>query len=88
MLPDALDQVPAPGNQPRLRPAEQLVAAESHEIGPGGEHVAHHGLLGQTVLREVDQAARAEIDDEGQAVFVAIPASSASSTAAVKPVIR
>ena len=37
----------AADNASRLRPAEQLVAAEQHEVGAGGQRVLHPGLAAQ-----------------------------------------
>ena len=40
---DRVDQIAAPDDDARLRPAEQLVAAEQDEVGAGGDGVAASG---------------------------------------------
>ena len=57
--PERLDQRRASDEDPGLRAAEQLVAAEAHEIAPRGERRSHHRLVGQ---RGVEVAA-AEVFD-------------------------
>ena len=58
-----LDQVGAPDDDPRLRAAEQLVAAEADEVGAGGERTARGRLV-----RELEQRAGAEVVEQRQAV--------------------
>ncbi len=59
----ALDEVGAPRDDPRLRPAEQLVAREGDEVGARGEALAR----GRLVLERRERA-RAEVVDERQPV--------------------
>ena len=63
MAAKALDQVGAAGHDPRLRPAEQLVAREADEVGAGGE-----ARGGRRLARQLDERARAEVVDERQVV--------------------
>ena len=64
MAAQTLDQVGATDDDPRLRPAEQLVAREAHEVRSAGEARRR----GRLVTRQFEQRARAEIVDERQAV--------------------
>ena len=64
------DQVLAPDDQPGLRAAEQLVAAEGDDVGAVRERFARRRLVRQAVVLEIDQHAAAEIDDERQLVLV------------------
>ena len=59
----ALDEVRAPEDDPRLRAAEQLVAREADEVGAARERVARRRLV-----PEVEQRAGAEVVDEGEPV--------------------
>ena len=63
MAPQLLDELGPPGDDPRLRPAEQLVAGEADEIGAGGERLLRRGLA-----RELREHAGAEVVDERQPV--------------------
>ena len=59
-----------PTIEARLRPAQQLVAAEGDDVGAGGERLARRRLVRQAVVLEVHQHAAAEIGDERQLVLV------------------
>ena len=54
MAAEALDQIGAACDDPGLRPAEQLVAGEADEVGPGGQCGGGRGLA-----LDLDQRARA-----------------------------
>ena len=58
-----LDELGAADDDPRLRPAEQLVAGEADEVGAGGQALARRRLA-----LEVDEHAGAEVVHERQAV--------------------
>ena len=58
-----LDEVRPPGDDPRLRPAEQLVAGEADEVGARSQRRGR----GRLAL-ELDERARAEVVDERQPV--------------------
>jgi hypothetical protein len=58
---EAFDEICAPRDDPCLRAAEQLVAAEADEVGPRCERRACSRLVG-----EVEQRARPEVVDERQ----------------------
>ena len=60
------DQLPVADQHAGLRPAEQLVAAEGHQVGAGGDGFARRRLVRQAPARQVDQRAAAEVDHEGQ----------------------
>ena len=47
VLPDPGDEVRAPDDQPGLRPADQLVAAERHDVRAGRQPLARRRLVGQ-----------------------------------------
>ncbi len=64
----AVDRLAAPDQQPRLRPAEQLVAAERHHVGAAADAVRHHRLARQSPPAQVDQRAAAEVLHHRQAV--------------------
>ena len=55
------DELCAPADDPRLRPSEQLVSREGHEVGAGGDRVPREGLVGQR-----EEAAGAEVVEQGQ----------------------
>ena len=55
------DQIAAADEQPRLRSAEQLVAAEGDQIRPRRHGFAHRRFPGQLPARQVQQRAAAEI---------------------------
>ena len=63
MAAEALDEVGAPDDDPRLRPAEELVAREGDEVGARGEALARRRLV-----LERRERARAEVVDERQGV--------------------
>ena len=63
MAAQPLDEVGAADDDAGLRPAEQLVAGERHEIGAGRE-----ALLRRRLVRELDEDAGAEVVDERQLV--------------------
>jgi hypothetical protein len=53
-----------------LRPAEQLVAREGHQPGPGGHALLDHRLFGETIDGGVEQRARAQVVHDRQPVGV------------------
>ena len=59
-----------PGDDPRLRPADELVAGERHEVRAGREALGRHRLVGQPEARGVEQRAGAEVVDDDRAVAV------------------
>ena len=63
-------EILAPDDEPRLRSAEQLVAAERDDVGAVRERFARRRLVRQAVVLEIDEHAAAEIDDERHAVLV------------------
>ena len=58
---EALHQLGPPDHDPGLRPPQELVARERHEVHAGGDHLGHGGLVGEAVAGEVHEAARAEV---------------------------
>ena len=58
-----LDEVGAPGDDPRLRAAEQLVAREADEVGARGQRSGRRRLA-----LDLDERARAEVVEERQLV--------------------
>ncbi len=60
-------------DQPGLRAAQQLVAAESDDVGACGQRLARRGLVRQPVILEVHQRAAAKVGDQGQVVLVGEP---------------
>ena len=64
MAPQPLDELGAAEHDPRLRPAEQLVAGEAHEVGAAGERSCAVGSAADTAI----ERARAEVVDEREAV--------------------
>ena len=84
MAAQALDEVGAADDDPRLRPAEQLVAREADEVGARGERGG-----GSRLALELDERARAEVVDERQLVRGARRAASSSTRGcSVKPTTR
>ena len=69
MAAQLLDEIGAPDHDPRLRPAEQLVAREAHEVGAGRQARASRRLV-----PDVDERAGAEVVDERQARAAEPPA--------------
>ena len=61
-----VDRIAAADDQPGLRAAEQLVAAEGDQVGARGERLHRRRLGGETVAFERDEAAAAEVVDERQ----------------------
>ena len=45
VTPQCTDALRGSRDHARLRPAQQLVAAEGHQVGPGLEHIARHRLV-------------------------------------------
>src|SRR5579884_1143406 len=54
----------------RLRPAEQLISRETHDIGSGGQAFLWHRLVSQAVTFAGEQAATAEVIHEQQVMLV------------------
>src|SRR5256885_9733236 len=65
VLLDALNQRPAADDDPGLRPAEQLVAAEQYQVGPRRDAVARHRLVLENEACEGDQRTRSEEHTSG-----------------------
>ena len=83
---DFPDEIGAPDDDPGLRTAEQLVAAERDHIRAVGQRFLRRRLLRQAVLAQVQQRAAAQVHHERQATrSCASAASSFSGTLAVKP---
>ena len=62
------DQVGPPDDEPGLRPADQLVAAERDDVRAGRQALGRHRLVGQPERGRVEQRARAEVVDDDRAV--------------------
>ncbi|MNE82973.1 hypothetical protein D3C80_1797470 [compost metagenome] len=58
-------------NNPGLRPTQQFITGEGHQINTGGNQVLRHRFGWQAVLRHVDQRATAQIGRHRNVVFVA-----------------
>ena len=69
VLLDFGDQIGAPGDDARLRSAQQFVAAEGDQVGALFQGILWCRFIGQAIGAEVDQCAAAQIDNKGQAVF-------------------
>src|SRR5205085_3985821 len=61
VAPQALDELRAAGDDPRLRPAEELVAAEADEVGAGREGGLSGRLSAYAGEREVDERSGTEV---------------------------
>ncbi len=61
---DLRDQFPAADHEAGLRPAEQLVARESDEVGAVGHGFRHRRFVRETEARQIDQRAGTEIVNE------------------------
>ena len=59
-----------PTTNPGLRAADQLVAAERHEVGAGGEALRGHRLVREPEGRGVEERPAAEVVDDDRAVPV------------------
>ena len=59
------------GDDTRLRPAEQLVAAEQHQVGTRRDAVPRHRLAVEAEALEVDEGAAADVVDHRDAVLLA-----------------
>ena len=68
VAPEPRDEVGATDDEPGLRPADELVAAERHEVGAGRQALAGHRLVGQPERRRVEQGAAAQVVDDDRAV--------------------
>ena len=73
-----------PDDQPRLRPTDQLVAAERDEVGAGGQALGGRRLVGEPEGGRLEQRPAPEVVDDDRAVRVgervrARPASGAST---------
>ena len=79
----------ATDDEPGLRPADELVAGERHEVGAGGQPLARHRLVGQAERRRVEQGAGPEVVDDDRAVARGrASASAAGSGASTNPAWR
>ena len=81
MAPQLRDQLALTDDDPRLRPAEQLVAGEQHEIRAGGEALRDGRLRREAELRRVEQAAGAEVVEQQDASLSRQPRRGPGSTA-------
>ena len=70
VAPDAGDQLGPADDQPCLRSADQLVAAERHDVGPGSQSLSRHRLMGEAIALRRQQRARTEVVDDDRAVLV------------------
>ena len=68
-----LDELGAADDDPRLRSAEQLVAGEADEVGPGLQALARGRLVAEQQAAAHEERARAEVVDERQAVRTGDP---------------
>ena len=59
-----------PTTKPGLRAADQLVAAERHEVGAGGQALRGHRLVREAEGRGVEQRAAAQVVDDDRPVRV------------------
>ena len=64
------DEVRATDDQPGLRAADQLVAAERHHVRTGREPLARHRLVGEPEASRVEERAAAQVVDDDRAVAV------------------
>ena len=62
------DQVGPPDDQPGLRPADQLVAAERDDVRPGRQPFPGEWLVGEAVGGGVEQRPGAQVVDDDRAV--------------------
>ena len=53
----------------RLRAAQELVAAESHDIAASVQHFADRRFMRQSPCGQIDEQAAADIVDAGQSVY-------------------
>ena len=67
MLGQGFDQIAPTRNDPGLRSAQQLVAAEHHQIDPSLQAGLNGRLAGDTEGRQIHQGAAAQIFDQQQA---------------------
>ena len=75
-----------PSTMTGLGTAEQLVAAEGHQVDPQAQRLARRGLLGQQ--RQVGQRAAAEVVDDQRVALVGEAHELLDGGWAVKPTIR
>ncbi len=61
----APDQIGAPGQHPRLRTAQQLVAAVSHHIDAGAQTLCHARLAGHPSRSQVENCPAPQILHQG-----------------------
>ena len=71
------DEVRPADDEPGLRPADQLVAAERHEVGAGRQALGRHGLMGQAERGRVEQRPAPQVVDDDRAVAVGESATAA-----------
>ena len=86
MDPQARDRLGRAERQTGLRPSQQLVAAEGHDVDPKAQRLAGRGLIGEQ--RQVGQSAAAEVVDDQGAALVSKPHELLDGRLAVKPTIR
>ena len=65
------NQVRAAHHDARLRATQQLVATESHQVSPDGQGLGGRGFVRQAVAGQIVDGATAQVDDKGQAAFLA-----------------
>ena len=85
---DAFDQFSTPGQNARLRAAEQLIAAEKHQVRTAGDATAYRRFLSKAERPKLQQGAAADVIDDGQLVLPARPTISSRETDSVKPEMR
>ena len=66
-----LQRLAAADDDAALRPAEQLVAAEQHDVGAGLNTVGRDRFVGESVFGEVDHRPRADVVDHRQPMSAA-----------------
>ena len=70
IAPQLRHQVRPPDDEPRLRPADELVAAERHEVRAGGEPLGRRRLVGEPEGGRVEQCAGTKVVDDERAVHM------------------
>ena len=64
MLGDPVDVFFLPDNDSRLRPTQQLIAAEEHDVEPAAI-LSRASFVLNAIFREIDQRAAADVVDYG-----------------------
>ena len=75
-------------DQTGLGSAEELVAAEEDEVGPGRDAVLGSGFDGQAEVASVEQAAAADVVDQHDVCVVGDGSEFCQEGSSVKPTMR